>query len=74
MDGIQAGRDELLKMTERILIRGPISFLILCHHEHGPGFCRAPIADQDLIENTIDARSVVWRRGNAFGFVIQERI
>ena len=47
MDRIRAGRDERLKMTDRILIRGPLSFLILCHHKHGPTFCRALIAVVD---------------------------
>ena len=30
-------------MTESILLRGAMSFLILCNNNHGPDFCRALI-------------------------------
>ena len=44
MIGIQAAYDKLVEMTEPILLRGPVSFLILCNNEHGPSFCRALIS------------------------------
>ena len=34
MVGIKAAHDKLVDMTEHILLRGPVSFLIICNHEH----------------------------------------
>ena len=53
-------------MTERILLRGPISFLILCHYEHGPAFCRALIAVVDGSGHLADPNSVLWGKFKNF--------
>ena len=45
-------------LAEPILLRGPVSFLIMCNNEHGPSFCRALIlvvtASGNLPNNWID--------------------
>ena len=36
--GIKADYDKLIEITEPILLRGPVAFLILCTAEHEPSF------------------------------------
>jgi len=67
LDGIRAGYDELLKMTQPILLRGPVAFLILCNNEHGPAFCRALIAVVDESGYLPDPESDAWRKFKDFG-------
>ena len=45
MRGLKAGREELIKMTQKIgLLDGPVAFLILCNKDNGPAFLRALLA------------------------------
>ena len=39
--GLEAGRDELVKITKRYLLKVPIVLLILCQRQRGHAFLRA---------------------------------
>ena len=41
MRGLNKGGEELMKMTTKYLLRAPIMFILITHHEHGPSFLRA---------------------------------
>eukprot|EP00956_Cyclotella_meneghiniana_P020757 scaffold37078_cov117-Cyclotella_meneghiniana.AAC.5 len=42
--GIKAGRDELLKITKRYLMKAPMVLLVLCNRRRGPAFLRAVLS------------------------------
>ena len=63
-DGIRAGFDELVKMTEPILLRGAMSFLILCNNKHGPPFCRAMLSVLDETGHLSDSDNEKWGKIN----------
>ena len=42
--GIKAGRDELLKITKRYLMKAPLVLLVLCNRRRGPAFLRAVLS------------------------------
>ena len=44
MRGLKKGRDELMKMTTRYLLKPPLVFLLLCNRENGASFLRAVLS------------------------------
>ena len=42
--GINAGRDELIKITRRYLFQVPIVFLVICNAKRGPDFLRSVLS------------------------------
>ena len=44
MRGLKAGRDELVKVTKRYLLRAPIILLVLCNRKRGAPFLRAVLS------------------------------
>jgi hypothetical protein len=44
MRGLMKGRDELIKMTTRYLLKPPLLFLLLCNRENGASFLRAVLS------------------------------
>lgn len=44
MRGLNAGREEVIKMTRKSFLEGPVAFLILCDSTSGPSFLRALLA------------------------------
>lgn len=59
MRGLVKGRDEMISMSSRYLLRPPIMFLLMTHQEHGGAFLRAlllilrenPIEEVELIHD-----------------------
>lgn len=52
MRGLTKGRDEMMKMSTKYLLRPPLMYLLLTHREYGNGFLRAVLAV--LAENPVD--------------------
>jgi len=44
MRGLKKGRDEMIKMSSRYMLRFPVMYLLLTHREHGGPFLRAVLA------------------------------
>ena len=42
--GLKAGREELIKITKRYLLRPPILLLVLCNRKRGDPFLRAVLS------------------------------
>ena len=42
--GLEAGRDELVKITKRYLLKVPIVLLVLCQRQRGTAFLRAVLS------------------------------
>ena len=51
-------------MTEPILLRGAMSFLILCNNKHGPAFCRAMLSVIDETGHLHDSDDDKWGKIN----------
>ena len=51
-------------MTEPILLRGAMSFLILCNNKHGPPFCRAMLSVLDETGHLSDSDNEKWGKIN----------
>ena len=64
MRGLKAGREEIIKMTRKSFLEGPVSFLILCDSSIGPAFLRALLAviAGQAINFIPDACSESWGR------------
>ena len=65
MRGLNAGRDEMMKMSKRYLLRPPIMYLLLTHSDYGSAFLRAVLAilAENPTGNTVliqDANSSEW--------------
>ncbi|KAL7498156.1 hypothetical protein ACHAWT_009680, partial [Skeletonema menzelii] len=66
MRGLKKGRDKMMKMSTKYLLRPPIMYLLLTHREYGSGFLRAvlavlaqnPVADGTVLIH--DADSSEW--------------
>ena len=58
--GLKAGRDELIKITKRYLLKVPILLLVLCNRKRGAPFLRAVLSVlHEYVENNISTEEPI---------------